>query len=80
MQKFKRYAKFIENFGRIIAISSLKWKQFSQCDEHFSFWWSLIDPLRYLWVNPISSETNPSGIGDCSKTHVYIDLKVLDYS
>ena len=22
----------------------------------------------------------PSGIGDCSKTHLYIDLKVLDFS
>ena len=22
----------------------------------------------------------PTGIGDCSKTHLYIDLKVLDFS
>ena len=22
----------------------------------------------------------PSGIGDCSKTHLYIDLKLLDFS
>ena len=35
--------------------------------------------------NPISyrggaSEAPPSGIGDCSKTHWYINLKVLDFS
>ena len=34
--------------------------------------------LLRLWGG--ASEAPPSGIGDCSKTHLYIDLKVLDFS
>ena len=43
-----------------------------------------LNDLIKLFFNPISyggaSEAPPSGIGDCSKTHLYIDLKVLDFS
>ena len=39
---------------------------------------------QYVQINPIShggaSEAPPSGIGDCSKTHLCIDLKLFDFS
>ena len=52
-------------------------------DEVVYFKWNLKNDLETEVdkLNPISyGEAPPSGIGDCSKTHLYIDWKVLDFS
>ena len=39
---------------------------------------SKLNPISY--GGGASEAPPPSGIGDCSKTHLYIDLKLLDFS
>ena len=54
-------------------INTIKLQVYSPCLSHVSLH---VNTLT-LTLNPISY---PSGTGDCTKTHVYINLKLLDFS